>query len=210
MSETDKLGALALTEKDRRDSYQKAIESFTAKLNVTPPETSPPDFSDKCFERVLLIHMMALIVVDKKPALDDKALSYSVKNSVAKMDKEETSVQRINSILDCILNREKQFWRDQIAIRQLSHTLYNGFYLLMCVISGQGGIEQRKEAITTIERVKLFHGQPHATLEAIADLLHSNYPGKMWIEPIAPDLLKERLVVKAMKENRDAFLEFFM
>lgn len=129
--------------------------------------------------------------------------------AVATEVKEAMSARIMDLIFDRILLREQKFWCDQISARRLEPALYSGFDFLMGVISAIGGVEYREDAITLIKSIKLFQGQKQATIEAIADLLHGNYPGRMWVEPIAPDLLMERLVVKAMKEDEVAFLAFF-
>ncbi|GEM_PF-4123533 len=198
------LGALALTVEERCESYLQAAKSFADKLGRPSPRATQQDFTESYYERVLLIHMMALINLDEQEALDNDVSSHQSEAE----DKE--SVQDIDKILDGILFREHKFWCEQLFVLQLSPTLYNGFHLLMGIISGRGGVENRESAINLIKEVKYFQGQTQATIEAIAELLHSNYSGKMWIEPIAPDLLQERLVSVAMKKDMDAFLPFFL
>ena len=55
-----------------------------------------------------------------------------------------------------------------------------------------------------IQILPFFHGQPAATVAAVANLLHDAYPGDdHWIEPLRPDLLGEHLAQTIGDESPD-------
>ena len=161
------LGALALTQKDRQASYCLARKSFAAKLKAELSTERAPKLSGKYYERVLLIHMMALIEIDDGLAGGVETPSYEMDGALVSDDSDEASARMMEGILDRILMREHKFWCDQLATRQLSPTLDRGFYLLMGVISSRCGLKTREEAVELIEKIQLFHGQSQATIASI-------------------------------------------
>jgi hypothetical protein len=64
-----------------------------------------------------------------------------------------------------------------------------------------GRIGNQDEAIRLISRAPALAGQPATATAAVAELLHSLYPGDGWLEGVQPDLLGEHLLYRAGQED---------
>jgi hypothetical protein len=177
----EQLGPLALAVTDRLHSFDLAREAFTQKLAMNEPANVPDDLEAVHYERTLLLHMSALLAVQGKRA------------------------QGIDPILEAVLGREAEYWCRQLRSRQLPEYLDRGFERAMGVISGYGGVRDRREAIDVVSQIGFFKGQARAVIEGVVDTLHDCYPGERWIEPVQPDLLMEYLVAKATAEDPEDF-----
>ncbi len=176
------LSALALDVKDRRRSFHIAAEAFAKALGKLVPNTEPADYEASYFDRVLLLHMTALAAVDG------------------------VEVKGEDGILDVMLDRERRFWRNLAATRELPKTLTRGIERAMATITLGGGADDVREAVNIVRRLEFFHEQRSDVLHAIVELLHDSYPGDKWIEPLQPDLLGEHLVEAALDTDADELL----
>jgi hypothetical protein len=104
-------------------------------------------------------------------------------------------------ILDYTLARERRFWRDIAAAREVPAILYSGLDLAMAAITMRGGATNKADAIAVIGAFEFFSGQPFATISAVAEVLHEACPGDYWIHPIEPDLLGEHLVQRVTDDE---------
>lgn len=177
------LRPLALSAKERRYSYGQALENFRRKLGRPPIAPDTVDFSDRLFDRVLLLHMQALATIDG------------------------VAVKGEDGILDYVLRRERHYWEERAAALGLPATLVDGVSQAMAVLTLGGGAATRGAAIDTLGQVPLLADQPAHVLNAVAGLLHDAYPGERWIEPLMPDLLGEHLVEAELDRNADALFD---
>lgn len=176
------LGPLALDAERRRHSYHLATTTFARRLDQPEPPGVPADLADEIFERVLFLHMRALAAVDGVPVKGDQG------------------------ILGHILNRERAFWAELLAARDLPAVLLPAVGQALAVLTLGGGASSRGEARAALRKVALLRDQPEATRAALAALLHDLYPGKRWIEPILPDLLGEHLIQEEATLDPEAVL----
>jgi len=174
------LRPLAMTREDREQSYWKAVANFSDMLLKPRPTAIPKNIDAPYFERILLLHMSALAMIDG------------------------IEVEEENGILGYILNRERRFWEQSAEQRGLPRTIVPGIGQAMATITLGGGAISEHVAIATLEEIPFLEGQPRAMLSAIARLLHDAYPGQKWIEPIQPDLLAEHLAVHELEHGSDA------
>ena len=170
----------------RAVSYNIAARAFSERLQI-PPAEAPDDLSADYFQRVLLLHMKALIDLEG----EDKAKGE-------------------DHILDRILNRERNFWGTRTADHGIPPQIAPGIGRAMAVITLAGGVRGRTETLKVLQRLQFFADQPDAVLAAVAQLLHECYPGERWIEPLQPDLLGEHLVQRELEKGDDELLDIVL
>ncbi len=170
------LEGLAMSEDDRRSSYDRAAEAFARRLGKAPERSSPPDLKAEHFKAVLLLHMVALAGV------------------------EGVELRGQRGILEWFVNRERRFWESQAKTRGLPAVLAPGIAQAMAVITLGGGTTSRERTLDVLAGIDLFEGQPRAHLEVVADVLHDCYPNGRWITPLYPDLMGEHLVKDVLKK----------
>lgn len=172
----DSLGPLASSLADREQSYRTAAKAFAAKLDKPVQGPPPSALDDSCFDRVLLLHMMALASVE------------GVRLKARDSD---------DGVLDYILDRERRLWENQLAARGLPQTFHKGLGQVLAEVYSRGGVGSRQEALTIFRQLPFFEGRPADLLDEAATLLHECYPGEdCWIEAIQPDLLGEHLIMR--------------
>lgn len=175
------LAPLAFDTPARVRSYELAKESFSARLTRPRPEGLPNDLEAKHFERVLLLHMNALINVEG----------------------DENRIKGEDGILDQILYRERRHWRERAKDAGLPRSFEKGVGRAMATITLGGGVAGEEEAVEVLRGLSFFEGQPGDILIRTARLLHEVYPGAAWIEPVMPDLLGEHLVQRELEAGAD-------
>ncbi len=177
------LRPLAMTFKDRKKSYMIAGRALSDNLGLPPPEHIPEDINAPYFERVLLLHMQALLAI------------------------ESINVRGEDNILDCALRREQLFWMELLADQKLSpNVTESNIDRAMAAITLGGGVETQEQAIQTIGQLACFAHHPEVVLADIVRLLHRYYPGdsrKQWIEPLQPDLLGRHLIKRQLEAHSD-------
>jgi hypothetical protein len=173
-----KLGTVADSPADRRASFQIAAAHFAAKLGRPVPATPPEDeFRGNEHGTTLLLHTAALASVDGVAVKGDQG------------------------VLDYLLDRERRFWRDRAAAVGLSNALVRGLGRAMAAVTLSGGLRTASAAVDLLGRIRFFAGEPLATREQVAALLHETYPGELWIEPLVPDLLGEHLCQQELGDD---------
>ena len=189
------LQPLSLQRKQREDSYFLAIESFGKILKQAPPLFAPDDLDAEYFERVLLLHMQALINVEEKQP--------------------ETGIQ---AILNVIIQRERRFWEEQAKNKELPVGLHSAIGEVMARITMIGGVKTKQDAVEVLNAVALISkAQPHERT-TILKLLHDLYPCNQafqgvdtpdcnYIEPLQPDLLGEHLIQEELEKNAESILD---
>ena len=184
--EPKKLRPLTLGIEARRHSYDLAASAFAERLKRPKPNSEPSDLGASDYERILVLHMAALLAAQGATVQDIHA-------------------QGMDSVLERVLAHEAEYWFKELDNRQLPKILEPGFERLVGIICGYGGARDQDEAVEVISKISFFSDQPRAIIEAIANILHDCYPGTLWVEPIQPDLLNEYLVEKATREHPDDF-----
>jgi hypothetical protein len=171
------LAPVARTPQDRLDSFGQAAESFAFRLGRPVPAAEHADMKPAYFDRVLFVHLAALAAVLGQRAGDESAL------------------------LDFALRRERGFW-DAGAEAAGFPDLRGRAVLEAAVVTTMAGrIDHREEAIGLISRAPALAGQPATATAALAELLHTLYPGDGWLEGVQPDLLGEHLLLRAGQED---------
>lgn len=170
----------------RASSYTIAAEAFSQRLQ-TPPAETPEDLDADYFERVLLLHMKALIDMEG-----------------------EERAKGEDHILDRILARERKFWETRSADHGISRDVATGIGRAMAVITLGGGVQGEDEALEVLRGLEFFKDQPAAALTAVARLLHECYPGERWIEPLQPDLLGEHLAQRELEKGADELFDLVL
>lgn len=171
------LAPLALTVGERQTSYERAARRFAEVLERPQAPVEPPDFGDRLYERVLMLHIHALASV------------------------EGMAVQGEDGVLDFLLNREQRFWRDRAAGAGLGLPMADAIAQAMVAATLAGGFATAAEATDMLMGLTLLAGQPAVVVNAVAKLLHDIYPGDKWIEPLQPDLLGEHLIERVLGDD---------
>jgi hypothetical protein len=179
------LAPLAFETPERSRSYDLAMQAFSERLARPCPSGLPEDLDAEYFQRVLLLHMSALIAV------------------VGGKEK----VRGEDGILDQILYRERRHWRERVKDSGLPSTFAKGVGRAMAAITLGGGVVDEDEAVEVLRRLSFFADQTGDILNRTARLLHECYPGTRWIEPILPDLLGEHLVQRELERGANELLE---
>jgi hypothetical protein len=175
------IAPLGFSQRERSDLFFLAADAFGISLRLPVPRLSP-DLRPEYFERVVLIHMAALMAVDG------------------------TDANGQDGILDRVLAREIGFWEELLLARKLDPALQDGLFRAMAAITLIKGVPDRTQALDVLRSLSFFAGEREPMLEAVAQVLHDAYGGRMWIDPLQPDLLGEHLVSKAFREyGRETF-----
>ena len=170
--------SLALSQEEREDSYQQAVAAFAQVMSVPVPETKRRDFGAPHYERILLLHMSALLDVADEP------------DSIGEQEEDER-----NQIVGRVLDREIRFWERLLLSRELDASLRKGLDGAMAAFTLIDGVWTKEEAIDLLQRLPFFEDEKWRILEAVAELLHDSYGGdEKYIESLQPDLLGEYLI----------------
>lgn len=175
------LAPVARTPEDRLDSFGRAAESFAVRLgrpaHAVAHAVAHADMKPDYYDRILFVHLAALAAV-----LDQRADGES-------------------ALLDFALRRERGFW-DAGAEAAGFPGLRGRAVLEAAVVTTMAGrIDRREQAIDLISRAPALAGQPATATAALAELLHTLYPGDGWLEGVQPDLLGEHLLLRAGQED---------
>jgi hypothetical protein len=167
---------------DREASYQIASNHFAQTLGQTRQTAVPDDLDNDIYETALILHMRALCEIEGVPVKGDQG------------------------ILDYILDRERRYWRNRARDMGVPELLAACIAQAVALITLRGGASTSEDAIRALRELPRLGDQPIAALAALSELLHSLYPGDLWIEPLLPDLLGEHLVQKEMERDSDELL----
>jgi hypothetical protein len=170
------LAPVAGAPEDRRLSFRRAAESFAARLGRSVP-MSLVDMTPGYYDRVLFLHLAALAAVLGERASDD------------------------NALLDFALRREQGLW--DVGVEAAGFGDLRGRAVLEAAVltTIAGRIDRRDEAVGLISRAPALAGQPATAAAALAEFLHTLYPGDGWLEGVQPDLLGEHLLYRVGQED---------
>jgi len=177
------LAPLALSVEDRVWSWRLAAKAFSRVLREPEPEEPPDHLDAGYFERVLLLHMSVLVKMDG------------------------VNVQDEDGILDHILNREQRYWERRVEDWSLPSTVIPGLSRALAAITLAGGASGESVAVSDLRKLEFFADRPRDVLIAVVRLLHECYPGRLWIEPLQPDLLGERLFERELIAGAEDLLK---
>jgi hypothetical protein len=176
------LRALAPSVEERHHSFRLAASAMAERLGRRPPEEVPEGLGAKEYESVLLLHMRALASI------------------------EEVQVEGRRGVLDFVLDRERRRWRELAEARRLPHELVRSIGRGLALATLSRGFSGETEAVDRLRRLHLLSDQPRAVVAAVAHLLHEQYAGERWIDPLLPDLLGEHLVFQEIDRGGSELL----
>ena len=192
------LQPLTLDKKKREKSFYLAAESFAKKINGDPPLLAPEDINADYYERVLLLHMQALISVEQKQTKGG-----------------------MQGILASILNRERKFWEERAQDLELPKSLHHMIGGAMARITLMGGVKDAQDAARVLDNIQQLADSRRHERDVIIKLLHDLYPCNQeyarsagntvncnFIEPLEPDLLGEHLIEEELEKDSDTILDF--
>jgi hypothetical protein len=169
------IAPLALSTEQRAEAFRTAAWAFAERLELPSPAQVPKDLDANYFERIMLLHMAALMTV------------------------EGGSFQQEDEVLDFILQAERKHWRKLAQVRGIPSDGISGISRAMAAVTLGGGIDSEQHALEALRALHSLSSMSEDVLIRIARLLHEAYAGKRWIEPIQPDLLGEHLVQREME-----------
>jgi hypothetical protein len=161
----------------RRELFTRAAESFASKINGARVPSELPALDADHYKRALYLLITALAAVEGK-AVDGEA-----------------------ELLDFALSREQDFLDDGIVAAGFDGL--TGRPILQCaaVATMAGTAADRGQATRLLSRAPLLSGQPPLVVDRVAELLHRLYPGDAWLQGVQPDLLGERVVEQALRDD---------
>lgn len=175
------LEPVSVDPEERLTMFQGAARAFACHLAVKPfhPEShSLKSPASKAYNQVLLLHMQALErVFDAAPKSDNR-----------------------NSILNRLLDRERQHWRETMRRLELPQHLISAVEAAVVGVSELGGMPSATEAAAKLGGLPEFQGLPRATTDAVVRLLRDIYPdGDKGIAPLRPDPLFDHLANERLR-----------
>jgi tetratricopeptide (TPR) repeat protein len=175
----------AIANINRQRTYEAAFQEFSKILGstVTEPPT-PPNLQHATFERVLAIHMVAMIAV-----LDN------LRNTP------EAPSEDLPRILDRLLDHETQLWNytDTRNLERLRR--------LMTVATLHGGWTTQSQALKLSEQTPLLENLNADERETVLNHFQTLYPkDNLFIAPLEPDILGERLVQTELEGKKSTEL----
>jgi hypothetical protein len=171
------LSPVAGTPAERLDSFQRAAKSFAARLGRPVPPLDQIDMTPGYYDRILFVHLAALAAVLGQQASGGDAL------------------------LDFALRREQGFWDAGAEAAGFADLRGRAVLEAAVVTTMAGRVDSRDEAVRLISRAPALAGQPATATAAVAEMLHTLYPGDGWLEGVQPDMLGEHLLYRAGQED---------
>jgi hypothetical protein len=179
----------------RQQAFKDAAQAFSTALKR--PEAAPTstnvNLERPIFERVLFVHMLALLACEGVH-LNDQAGGVEV--------------------IDAILERERQHWRRHLNAHPNNlDSLENrqGVELMLGLVTLGYPVHNLNEAQRLIEQVPVI-GKDLADgpKQSLIKRLHAMYPGPRYLNAIEPDLIAERLVQLTLEQpdHGEQMLEF--
>jgi tetratricopeptide (TPR) repeat protein len=183
------LEALSTT---RENIYGDARAAFSEKLTGTPFHTQAiPDLNADVYNRVLMIHIRALLDTQPLPLTSDNTLDTP------------------RGLLDAMLDRERDLWDKNLRAKNMgagNEPLKDGLRDALAMTT----LGHHSNDRTNLERLLqvVFPDKDAQTRSNLADVLATTHPnGYGGIEALQPDLLGERLVQLALEgSRRDAII----
>jgi tetratricopeptide (TPR) repeat protein len=162
--------------------FADAVAAFGAGGGYRTEGLVPPeDLADDRFASALALHMTALAMLldhqegaDLKPAYRDPAAR--------------------------VLDHEQRYWTATARAIALPYEQARTLRTVITTVTTCGASD-RDEAGTLMGRIPDLEGEHPRVLGRYADWAHQLYPGENWLNPLAPDLLGERLVADTLTDQ---------
>lgn len=187
------------TYQERADLYREAVAHYAQALGAEGKvaDIPPKDLAGVHFDRVLLIHMVALLEVQH---VVHGALPSEQSGERKQLDATQAELR----ILDEVLERERGLWERRLRALDVGGPVYKfaeGVGQALAAITLGRSVVSSRDAIAALQRVELFEGLPRLQFAAIADMLRSTYLSTSagWINTLQPDLLGEHLVQRTLE-----------
>ena len=165
------LAPVASTYAERVDSFRLAAKAFGVKLALKAPREPHVDLKGALYERVLFIHIQALLAVTGTPVTGQSA------------------------IMRHLLAREREYWQRMLDALGLSAVLLPSIEEAVFKISLINGISDLTSARNILRQIESLRDQPEAVRRQVLMLLRECYPqGEKGIGPLQPDMLRDYLV----------------
>ncbi|MEZ4606807.1 MAG: tetratricopeptide repeat protein [Deinococcales bacterium] len=183
-SEVEKLGALALSP---QESYQQAARAYARQLKRAIPDNVPYVINENpIYQRVLFVHMLALLHVSQKDSQQPKPKA---------LPSEE-------SLLDGILALEQVYWSKRSIEGLASTTLETLIGQIMTVVSLGYQVEDSQDAREMAQQLPYLKGEKLAVIDGVMARCKELYRGqKLLIEPLGPDILAEHLLERTLLDK---------
>ena len=158
----------------RIGAFNSAVLGFKHQLQATGSVAVPANLDSPTFDRVLLLHMRALLAVTGP-----------------------TQAEKMTEVLKECMDRECRQWLRRMAIRGLDPThlpLVERVYSLVAI---EGGATDHENALAVASQDKAFGSLPPFVQDRVIGVLHDCYgSSRLHIEPLRPDLLGEYFVTR--------------
>ena len=170
-----RLGPAAKSKQERCASFVEAAHAFAPfahpKPYPGPIPNGPQTPNSKIYERILVLHMQALEVVNGG-----------------------TESKTMTSVIRRALGREREYWERMLPTRGIPGNLLLGVEEAVVGIGKAGGVRSKSEAVSLFRSLHRLADQSNAMLDQIAALLREIYPDdENGISPLQPDLLRHCL-----------------
>jgi hypothetical protein len=96
--------------------------------------------------------------------------------------------------IDLLLGRERRFWSRMLSQYQIPPSCLDLVAIAVAATTTVRGLPTRKDTVTLLRSISEMDSEPGAIVNSLSQLLSSIYPGEMYVEPLMPDLLGERLI----------------
>ena len=193
------LQPMLLDDKSRQKSWTLAADKFAHHLGKGISMNLPDQINlkSRLYDRVLLLHMQALLSIDEESPEDSQA-----------------------SILEVILKREKMFWVNQLKTRSLPSIYIDAISIAVARVSLIKGIYHQKDAYKLLDEIPILEGSKGHEKQEIIGMLHELYSSNLfseasnesnkYIEPLQPDILGEYHIANELEKNKnqDIILNF--
>jgi nucleoside phosphorylase len=181
-----KLSPLATTASERGAVFVEAARVFAA-VRGRPPVTRPPvALEDARFQRVLYVHMAALLAIELAPA-----------ETGASGDAPEADDDALDAgtLMDEILAHEERFWLREANDRAVIAIAVPLARQLVAAATLRGGLGTKAEVRAMCVQLEERPRTPDD--DALIALLHDIYDGKpAYLPALEPDLVGEGMVLR--------------
>jgi tetratricopeptide (TPR) repeat protein len=178
----------------RREAFLEAAKHFALALSMSTPSNIPStlDLDSQPFDRVLFVHLAALLVV----------LGITPQSVGAEASHDDVGTAAL--LLDGLLTREKFQWRERlvgIGVEFAKDEIVRGLTRTMARVTLGQPAGTLGEAVALLSSDPALGDLSTAAHNALARTLHELYGRRYWIDPIEPDLLGERLIQRAIEDE---------
>lgn len=182
-----KLSPLASTPGEREAMFAEAARVFAA-IRHRPPVTRPPvALEDARFQRVLYVHMAALVATELAHAEGSGGSGAQDPSTNATLD--------AGSLMNEILAHEERFWIREAGDRAGTAIAVPLARQLVAAATLRGGLRTRDEARAMCVRLEERPRTPDD--DALIALLHDIYDqGSAYLPGLEPDLVGEGMVLR--------------